>query len=1145
MKLIYYAAWAFNNWKLSSILMGLVITGFYAICSLLVGLWNLSLFWKAFAPIIIASSISVSIYLTYYLKVLFMYFASHKRCEDNLLQGGVLAALNDIAYKHGFCHYTANYYIRKYIIMIIKFLFSEACSTVFVMCAYATIFVNVLLIILPPVINIPTYFDLIKYVYRTKKSLTFKQMWYHLLLRHCYYYMSETHSETLLAKYIKTFKSDNARMDRLSTIMKLLPDVVNASPTGHEYEAKCRKKIKKAIKQTIPDIFDFGTKLAPEGSSLYKHFGDLRYNVKTNYPRRKTVMAIDVIQHLTDREYATLLMLNKEIYHYDPTPIQKWTATAKLVKDKLKYTQQVAAGDTFVDELFHLDRVDSNVLLDDGLVNVAVCSQHANIGDHHLITHTYATAVLPHGFYPPKPRQYKQLLGLKGPSETLVVYAERDAINGNVIYRTHRMKTDHYEFMCQTSNYDRASTTNNSLKQSSDNFDIKTFAIDSEFAGYIKHYGQTADSIDLRSKLNTKCKRVVVPGTVPKTEIGMEQPAPLKKVIDVDKPTHLNPGNVDRPKNVQASRAGPVNGSEPVKAPETQVHAFVARYLSKKGVELDPKLLEVADSFVKEISKYVGTLTPSDKHMKPKHTDVKDKTSHKGPSADRKKNTTKVFVKRETYAGGVKYARMISNQDENLVTELTPFSSVLHENLSKSVPWYLPGKTKYEASLYANTVGGDFTSFESSQTILFRYIEMRCADLFGEQHSEEFIKIFAQELNSQFVFDVRDPECVKIHMKNPKDKSFLACLALRLSGSALTTVGNTLVAAFLQFAYYVMEKGLTTNEAFHSIRYCYGDDSLIKNGEMQNFSKFCEKHGFIVTVEDYKGPAQISLVGKVMVDGKFTIDAVRTLKKFLIAYGKYDYITNILNKWAGNYNPKLGQEKLGNIFSVIGFESFLRLKDGYKEETWKNVDQLDMDSNDTFEKAFGGEHQKLTGTLIKRLEQKPHTNDEFIELVSELLAPYISRILPVTKPGNVTTEDGTVLENGKFVLSMDDQYIKVKNYNKIAEHINDKYGQDVCKFVQWRTYEKNLLEVLKLGKINFKPRTGMTKEPRPASKQDSKIKNNNNNNNKQQPRKNGQVRRNNNNNNNNRKFSKPKYQKSAQKESTKKTKPSKKYVKRN
>jgi hypothetical protein len=981
---------------------------------------------------------------------------SYRNCYDNIKAGGIYLFINEYAYNNGICQYSGVGYLRQHVVSLIIL------AIIFVL-DMTIIYLNSTIARRRP--KIPCYANLMYYC-MYHKTLGYTQIVKIILLKHFNFLMTDTQYMSVRASLIKSFKIKNKIRQHIRGLKSTMLMHIRNDKVGHNYESDCRrmfrKNLKKLLKEKQIDYVDYGTKRDSKGTSMYMHHGDLRYNVKTHYPRGKTIIMIDVSEHMDDVQYSQLLIDNIDSYEYIPTPVSEWTRSAVINNGNIIYGQQMANGDEFVNETFRLNRCNSNAIYSTGFAQVTVCNTHFNVGDHHLVRHAQATAVLPIGFFDVKKPQYREIFGLVSNVKTLVMYKGK----------FHLIPTKDYLSMSISTNYDRASTINNTRKVSPDNFDIEGFARDSEFSGYIKESGTLPYTYDLRygkPVCNEKLKEV----KIIKTDVRIDVPKKLKNVVSQERVLSLPPKQTPNSGNIMSSRAGPIFGSEPTKSKESGAHAHITRYLTKVSPAKFPLyIMDTAEEMISYMVKQLGKIVPSKTHLKTKHREVIEKISHNSDKNKSDMSKCGIFTKREAYTGKVNYNRMISNTSPDIVAKFTPFTAALHKLFCDRVPWYLPGKTMLSGKMFLNTVGIDYSSFESSQALPFRLIEVFCVNFFEKLHADKLLKLLMMELNTDFKFEFKSKSEHKIHLKDKRKRVYIAALCLRLSGSAWTTVGNTLVAGFLQFMYYRKVKKYSISKSYDCIRYCYGDDSLLKNGELRNFRRFASSLGFKTTVEAFKGNSQLSLVGKVLTtDGKKSVDAERVLNKFLVAYGKYDYVTNLFNKWSGCYNPKL-EGPPDNIFSAIGMHCYNRLLKTKRLHVDAYAGLVDTHRlNDTFEKAFQGKHSEI---LKQFNDKKPNTLGEleFIDFVSKLLTPYISTMLPVPEKEGDIVAGIDIVRKGNFKLDHGEQVAKFNKTMLYAKKLNERLKErGFCSFLKIKNVNKyidNLDSLLSLSGIKDK-----------------------------------------------------------------------------
>jgi hypothetical protein len=979
-------------------------------------------------------------------------YITYDDCYMNLYYGGIYRLINDYAYDNGLCKYKTMggiyYYVKIIYPIILNALYHIRTHYILYTILLLIIIMDRLLFYLHKHKNtVPSVKQFCVFYLSQKKLPTLKQLQLIITIKLLSYYLTVDSMTKLIAELKLTYKVKKSKTSVLHALKKDLPLNMPYNGVGHRYYALCRGRVKNILKYLVKvkhdDYFDFGTKRDnKKGSSVVKSIGDFRYNVHAEIPKNKNLIMIDVSHHMDDYDYARLIMNNNVAYQYIPTPITELTLDAYLSdNDEIIYTQSVDNGDRFVNEKFRINRFETNCMLSTGYEDVVMINELLNIGDHHIVRRTAATAILPIGFFTLEKPKYTKVFGLIGYDETLVMTKDREDRSKFVI-----VPTDQFELMKTTTNYDRCSTINNSVNSLDANFRLTQFAKNSEMSDYIKTHGCQTSWFSLKSNW-LRCVKLKNIKTKFNTEVRMEQPKILKKVISIDKEPSLVPSIPHDAEEITMSKCGPINGSIPSKNAHSTAHAFIQRYITKPSqceIKSPSKFIKLAEEFVAQIYKRTGTLVPSKDYFKTKHKDVYDKTKHYSIKSRADQAVCGVFTKRETYTGKINYNRQISNQSQDLVAEFTPYTRAIHDSFAKNVHWYLPGKKNIPSTMTVNTVGLDFSSFEASQKLPFRIIELLLYKLFDKAHHKKFIDLMMDELRTVFKFNLKTKYKEKTRAKNPFDKHFLSALSKRLSGSAWTTLGNCSVAAFLLYLYY-RSIGYTDDEAYEAIKAVYGDDVLIIDGHAEPFSRFVKKLGFQVTFECFKGPGQKSLLGKVITyDNGKQIDAVRTLSKFLIAYGKYNHDINIMNKWSGCYNPKLKESKSSNIFTMIGKEAYRRVnrlnKYVFNEYT---SEVTDYNTNDTFEKAFQGEHDKLV-YRYKDIKVGELSNEEFIREVSCLITPYISKILPV--PGNkygiiCNRKDVYALTDKLFVIDLDEQKKKVKFFNEWVRHYHDYFGK--------------------------------------------------------------------------------------------------------
>lgn len=181
--------------------------------------------------------------------------------------------------------------------------------------------------------------------------------------------------------------------------------------------------------------------------------------------------------------------------------------------------------------------------------------------------------------------------------------------------------------------------------------------------------------------------------------------------------------------------------------------------------------------------------------------------------------SVRAFFKAECY-GSAKAPRNISPCDDDHQLNLSRLAYPFCEQFLATQPWYMPCRKPSEideaVAMYTRTfldvVGSDYTKFDGSISKWLRVnVELRI-----------FTKAFPN-----------DPELVKV-LENEIERTDAKCgvgrydtCGSRLSGSAVTTIGNSLINAYVMYAAARM-RGLSPLEAFLAIGLIYGDDGLFR-----------------------------------------------------------------------------------------------------------------------------------------------------------------------------------------------------------------------------------------------------------------------------------------------------------------------------
>nr|WDS50617.1 MAG: nonstructural protein [Riboviria sp.] len=229
------------------------------------------------------------------------------------------------------------------------------------------------------------------------------------------------------------------------------------------------------------------------------------------------------------------------------------------------------------------------------------------------------------------------------------------------------------------------------------------------------------------------------------------------------------------------------------------------------------------------------------------------------------------FQKREAYPEP-KAPRNISPVEPEYILKLSrytyPFANVVHD---AHLGWYMPGLKPRAVGMAVARVtsrpyfGADYSKFDGRQNYDLRGITARVISSFLTDHDDDEFRVwFNKECNLKAVtshgvrYDVQ---------------------GTMVSGSPLTTIGNTILNGFLYYraiAHYLSENpDARNNIPLHKQAWdilneqvvCYGDDSLGPLWLKDTFMKLTNGLGVVVTEEDVSNGA--TFLGRVyLFDGK-------------------------------------------------------------------------------------------------------------------------------------------------------------------------------------------------------------------------------------------------------------------------------------
>jgi len=278
------------------------------------------------------------------------------------------------------------------------------------------------------------------------------------------------------------------------------------------------------------------------------------------------------------------------------------------------------------------------------------------------------------------------------------------------------------------------------------------------------------------------------------------------------------------------------------------------------------------------------------------------RTVRSGPPKD-PKLAVKAFVKAEPTAGA---ARNISGTNNEYQLELSRYTIAVKERILKELEWYCPGLTPPQiadrVNHFVNKVGSlsgagfvaecDFSKFDGSITRGLReQVELPVlASFMSEEAAVEFLKLARQELDLKLA---------------QADGFKYDPLGARLSGSPLTTDGNTIISAFLSYVAHRSDVPSESSSLAASIQYAYsriglhyGDDGLDVPLRTTDFAAVAKTFGLQLKVEIKDSKSPLKFLGRVFLTPSISLesiqDPVRTWTNMCFARrGSNEWVTKI------------------------------------------------------------------------------------------------------------------------------------------------------------------------------------------------------------------------------------------------------------
>ena len=294
----------------------------------------------------------------------------------------------------------------------------------------------------------------------------------------------------------------------------------------------------------------------------------------------------------------------------------------------------------------------------------------------------------------------------------------------------------------------------------------------------------------------------------------------------------------------------------------------------------DSKLKSYANEFLNKMAKgkFHGSLHPVAREVvlenqtRPMQRARNEKYEKDGPGA---KSKVKSFQKKEPY-GDAKPPRNISTVQTVDTVEYARFMYAVKQHMAKHwryYKWFMPCKKPAETAAaiheYCSTrdevVETDYSKFDGTiSPDLRKYAEHNIyLALFAQEHHEELIKWMGRDMNmtgttsTGLIYDT---------------------MSSRISGSQATTIGNTLVNAFVAYAAYRLG-GASASEAWDRIGPKYGDDGI--DDKSGDFTAAAEKTGLKIKIDSRSTINFVTFCGRYYLSPKTHTCSIFNPKKAL------------------------------------------------------------------------------------------------------------------------------------------------------------------------------------------------------------------------------------------------------------------------
>jgi len=379
-------------------------------------------------------------------------------------------------------------------------------------------------------------------------------------------------------------------------------------------------------------------------------------------------------------------------------------------------------------------------------------------------------------------------------------------------------------------------------------------------------------------------------------------------------------------------------GCEPEVSNLGNIHAYVCRYHNKaKHITENNmnKLFNYAHKFSKLIKSRLPPLRPH--HSKKQLNKYKRWFDEHKISTMPEKHSHNIFIKREYYDDQNR-SRVISDVDKITTIRLLAYVNPLHKAMRDHIRCYRPGKPKDSANIHENPgYGGcDCSGLDGTIGIYLRECERIFLTTIYPDYANDINNLMDSELYGLFSICNYD---LLFNMVIPT-------MGTRLSGSALTSLGNTFIMMFIQWMFFVSELKYTYERAFNSIGWCYGDDTTFPNKYIKQFQTFASTLGIDITQEQSKNGTIMFLSELVTPYGNI-VDVNRLISKAYRYFSPFSDVDGFIYKLTGYYNPNKNifndqtlMYQQSPCFSLFGYYAYLIVQSTLPRNNTLTVDEI-------------------------------------------------------------------------------------------------------------------------------------------------------------------------------------------------------------